>query len=80
MKQIQKTEGESLLNVLETHGFEFRKPYDFIDKHTKTRKTEQNQNNSKQTEETWKFDRNNTKIEHILKNLAKQPEIKISWK
>lgn len=80
MKQIQKTEGESLLNILETHGFEFRKPYDFIDKHTKTRKTEQNQNHSKQTEETLKFDRNNTKIEHILKNLAKQPEIKISWK
>ena len=80
MEQIQKTKGESLLNVLKTHVFKFINPYHFIDKNTKSRKIEQNQNHSKQTEEIWKFDRNNTKIEHILKNLAKQPEIKISWK
>ena len=77
MEQIQKTKGEALLNILNTYGFKFRKPYNFIDKHTKTGKKQQNQNHS---EETWKFERNNTKIENILKNLDKQPEIKISWK
>lgn len=90
MKQLQKTKGEDLLNILETHGFEFKKPYNFIDKHTKTRKTEQNhkhykdnchlKNVLKQTKETCKFERNNTKIENILKFLDKEPKIKISWK
>ena len=84
MNQIQKTKGVSLLNILETNGFEFRKPYDFIDKHTRwayeKRKTEQNQNYSKHKSHLLKFERNNTKIENILKTLAKQPEIKISWK
>ena len=78
MEQIQKTEGESLLNILETHGFEFKKPYDFINKHTKTeKKNTQNQERCNTSKE--KFERNNKKIENIIQNLNKQPEIKISW-
>ena len=80
MEQIQKTKGKSLLNVLEKHGFEFIKPYYFIDKHTKTGKIEQNQKYSNKTGKKLEFERNNTKIENILNTLAKQPEIKISWK
>ena len=78
MEQIQKTKGKHLLNILEKHGFEFIKPYCFIDKHTKTKKIEQNRKYSNQTEQKFKFQRNNTKIENILITLAKQPEIKIS--
>lgn len=81
MSQLQKTKGESLLNILEIYGFKFKKPYYFINKHTKTRKIEQNQNHSKKhSDERRVFERNNTKIENILKKLEKQPEIKISWK
>jgi hypothetical protein len=80
MEQIQKTKGKSLLNVLEKHGFEFIKPYYFIDTHTKTGKIEQNQKYSNKTGKKLEFERNNTKIENILNTLAKQPEIKISWK
>jgi hypothetical protein len=77
MEQIQKSRGESLLNILETHGFEFIKPYNFIDQHTKTRKTEQNQKPITNNSEKFTFERNNTKIENILKMLAQSPEIKI---
>ena len=77
MEQIQKTKGESLLNILETHGFEFKKPYDFIDKHTKTKKNTQSQKIAEK--KNLKFERNNKKIENIIQNLNKQPEIKISW-
>lgn len=75
MEQIQKSKGESLLNILETHGFKFIKPYNFIDQHTKTRKKEQNQKKVKTKQ--FEFERNNTKIENILKTLAKNPDNKI---
>ncbi|MAI13131.1 MAG: hypothetical protein CMM15_03855 [Rhodospirillaceae bacterium] len=77
MEQIQKDKGESLLNILEKHGFELTKPYNFLNEHTKTRKTEQNQKLSKNNSNEFKFERNNTEVENLLKALAKQPEIKI---
>ena len=81
MTQIQKSKGDSLLNILETYGFTFKKPYDFIDKHTKTKKKEQNQNHSNDKSNLnnkINFERNNKEIENILKKLDKEPEIKIS--
>ena len=78
MKQIQETKGESLLKALKTYGFNFREPYEFIDTHTKTK--QHNIVNRKHSNSTLQFKRNNTNIENILKNIAQQPEIKISWK
>jgi hypothetical protein len=80
MEQMQKTNGEALLKYLEIKGFKFVKPYTFIDKHTKTGQIAQNREWSNITDKKLKLKRNNTTVETILKNLAKQPEIRISWK
>lgn len=72
LEQLQETKGKSLLNILEKYGFKFIKPYNFIEKHTKTRKIEQNQ---KKYQHKLLFQRNNLKIENLLKTLIKQPEI-----
>mgnify|MGYP005650859511 CR=1 FL=1 len=78
MELLQNDNGKILLNTLEKYGFEFIKPYEFIHKHTKTKSNITNQkyfNLSK----IPKFDRNNNTIENIIKTIAKQPEIKVSY-
>ena len=80
LEQLQETKGKSLLNILEKYGFKFIKPYNFIDKHTKTGKIEQNQKKSQQiNKKKMLFQRNNSKIENLLETLIKHPEICINF-
>ena len=66
--------------ILEKYGFKFIKPYNFIDKHTKTGKIEQNQKKSQQiNKKKMLFQRNNSKIENLLETLIKHPEICINF-
>jgi len=79
MKQVQKDNGENLLNILETCGFNFTKPYHFVDKHTKT--GEKNvKNRIFDNIPNYNFNRNNIEIESIVEKLYNNTEINFKKK
>ena len=76
MKQIQKDKGGNLLNILNNNGFNFIKPYKYINKHTKTKKDIINRTYSNLLNKNFNFEKNNKIIENIIQ-IYQKPEIKI---